>query len=427
MKQICLFEDNGYSHLFPHVYTRACFEIRCGLFSHLERTAKQYPDTSITLYSRDYLYDILQERYPYHVNTLPQEDETCLFLNGRMILTKPIPIEGPEEIGIQKNVILYMRLRGENRKNVSPDTFLSGILPQQLKNTIPIVNTELFLIDYFWDTVKQNKSQIERDFLSFVKEGCIFGKLYEGVYLLNKNQIYLGKDSRIKPCSVIDAENGPVYIGENVTIAPNTTIEGPAYIGNHSTIQAHAKLRGGTNIDEDCKIGGEVVNSIFHDYTNKQHDGFIGDSYIGSWVNLGASTVTSNLLNTYGTVKATINGNTVHTGLQYVGSSLGDHTKTAINTTIMTGSVIGFACNIVTPEYPPKYLPPFTWYSNNRIRAYRLEKALQVARNVMKRRKKEMTAIEEQLFERVFRITEKERNFRETPNKRDIPITERIR
>ena len=405
-----MFEDSQYSQLIPLVHARATFELRCGLFTHLERIVKHYSHADVTLFCRNYLSDILHERYSYRINTLPKTDETCLFLNGRVILSAPIPIEGQEEIGIQDNTLVYARLKGKNVNRLTPELFLTENPIKLLKSEIRVVDIHVPIISYFWDIVKYNKSQIEKDFALFVKEVSIHGKLDEGVYLMNKDQIFIGKGSRIKPCCVINAENGPVYIGNHVTIASNTTIEGPVYIGNHSVVQSNSKIRGGANIGETCKIGGEVVNTIFHSYSNKQHDGFFGDSYIGSWVNIGADTVTSNLLNTYGNVKVQIDGNTVNTNHMFLGMATGDHTKTAINTTIMTGSIFGFACNIVTPTYPPKYLPSFTWYSGSDKKVYLLEKALQVAKTVMKRRDKEMTQTEEQLFRMIFQLTEKERN-----------------
>lgn len=411
MQYIYVFEDNQYPKLFPLVYTRTVFELRCGMFSALERIVRHYPHAIVTLFCRDFLSDVLRERYSCRVNSLHTTDDTCLFLNGRVILSSPISVEGPDEVGIQNNTLVYIRLTGKNAKQLSPEMFIADDPLEMLKNSVRSVNIQVPVVTYFWDLIKYNKSQIEKDYLLFVKKGAVFGKVYDGVYFMNKDQIYLGKDSRIKPGCVFDAEEGPIYIGQNVTIAPNTTIEGPAFIGDYSVVQSNSRIRRGSNIGKACKVGGEIVNSIFQGYTNKQHDGFIGDSYIGSWVNMGADTVNSNLLNTYGNIKVEIEGNSINTNHMFLGMAMGDHTKTAINTTIMTGSIIGFACNIITAFYPPKYLPSFTWYSHQGMLVYTLEKALIVAKVAMKRRDKEMTPAEEQLFREVFRLTEKERNF----------------
>lgn len=409
MQHICIFEDSQNSQLIPLTYTKATFELRCGLFTPLERIIRHYPNAAINLFCRDYLADALRESYPYRINNLPITNDTYLFLNGRVISPIAIPIEGKEEIGIQDNTLVYARLKGENIKRVSFETFLAKESIELLKSTIPVVEVQVSIIHYFWDIIKYNRSKIEKDFTQFIKEGSVSGKLYDGVHLMNKGQIFIGKDSLIKPCCVLDAENGPIYIGNHVTIAPNTTIEGPACIGNYAVVQPNSRLRSGTNIGEVCKVGGEVSNTIFHSYSNKQHDGFLGDSYIGSWANMGANTVNSNLLNTYGNVRIAFAGNILNTNHMFLGMAMGDHTKTAINTVIMTGSIFGFACNIITTAYPPKYLPSFTWYSDNGMNTYTLDKALNVAKIVMKRRDKEMSLAEERLFRLVFQLTEQER------------------
>jgi UDP-N-acetylglucosamine diphosphorylase/glucosamine-1-phosphate N-acetyltransferase len=375
----------------------------------LERTIKHYPHTAITLFCRNYLSEILKETYPYRVNTIHPTDDTCLFLNGRSIISLPVSLEGPEEIGVQNSTLVYARLKGNNAKKISHETFLTQDVIEMLKDTVRVVDAQVPIVNYFWDIIKHNKPQIEKDFMLFVKKGSISGKLYEGVYLINEDLIFIGKGAQIKPGCVLDAENGPIYIGNNVTVAPNTTIEGPVSIGNYSIVQSNSRIRGGANIGEVCKVGGEIVNTIFQSYGNKQHDGFLGDSYLGSWVNIGADTVNSNLLNTYGTIKVELGEDIINTNHMFLGMAMGDHTKTAINTTIMTGSIFGFACNIITPAYPPKYLPSFTWYSDNGTKIYILEKALQVAKIAMKRRDKEMTPTEEHIFRTVFQLTEKER------------------
>lgn len=409
MQHICVFEDHQYVQLVPLVYTKGVFELRCGLFTSLERIFRHYSNAGITLFCRDYLSHVLRERYPYHVNTLPAEGDVCLFLNGRMVLPAPIPVQGREELGVQNNTIVYARLKRENIGKIFPEIFLTKSMIELFKSAIPIVHIQIPVINYFWDIINLNKSLIEKDFLLSMRDIPVSEKLYEGVYRINKDRIFIGKETHIKPCCVLDAENGPIYIGDHVTIAANTTIEGPVYIGNHVTIHPNARLRGGTNIGEFCKVGGEIANTIFHSYSNKQHDGFLGDSYIGSWVNMGAGTVNSNLLNTYGNVKVKIGSDILDTGQIFLGMAMGDNTKTAINTTIMTGSVFGFGCNIITPVYPPKYLPSFTWCLSHGILACTLEKSLRMAKIAMKRRNKEMSESEERLFRTVFQLTEHER------------------
>ena len=156
------------------------------------------------------------------------------------------------------------------------------------------------------------------------------------------------------------------------------------------------------------------MNTIIQDYSNKQHDGFLGDSYIGSWVNLGAGTVNSNLTNTYGTVKVQMFDKIIDTGQTFLGMIMGDHTKTAINTRFMTGSIIGFACNILMTRTPPKFIPSFSWYSDNVTRAYDLKRELQVAKRMMARRNKKMTRNGEKVFKTIFALTETERKLHDS-------------
>ena len=409
MQHVFVFEDDRHLQLSPLVYTRTAYELRCGLFTPLERIVSYYPNTTINLYCRDYLADVLREQYPYRVNEPPATDANCLFLNGRAIFPSPIPLEGPEELGIQGETLVYARLRGNNTKEITYETFLSKEHIERMKGTFRTTEVNVPVMNYFWDIIKYNKSQIEMDFTSAIKKGSTSGKRYEGVHFINSERIFIDEDSAIKPGCVFDAEGGPIYLGKHATIAPNTTIEGPVYIGNHSTVQSIARLRPGANIGDHCKVGGEISNTVFHHYSNKQHDGFLGDSYVGSWVNLGADTVNSNLLNTYKTIKVEWEGRAINTGTMFLGAAIGDHTKTAINTTIMTGSMFGFSCNIATSGYPPRYLPSFSWHSDKIHSVYLEEKALQVAKITMKRRDKEMSPAEEQLFKTIFLRTERER------------------
>ena len=267
------------------------------------------------------------------------------------------------------------------------------------------------MIQYPWDLIHFNKEQITSDFTSYIKDESVRENKYKGVHLIMDSQIFTGKNTVIKPGCVLDAENGPIYIGNNVIISPNSVIEGPVFIGNNVVIQALSRIHAGSNIGKVCKIGGEITNTIFQDYANKQHDGFIGDSYIGSWVNLGADTINSNLTNTYGTVKVQLFDKIIDTGQTFLGMIMGDHTKTAINTRFTTGSIIGFACNILMTRTPPKFIPSFSWYSDNVTRAYDIQRELQVAKRMMARRNKKMTRNGEKVFKYIFTITEMERNY----------------
>ena len=409
MKSICVFEDGTYQNFLPLAYNRPVYELRCGIYSFLERIILQYPDTEINLFCREYLKNLIAESYPHSVNKIKSNNKTCLFINGRLLMSPPIAISGKEEIGINDDTIVYARLLNENCLSITPENFLDKDFIYELKKKFKVKKVDARLIKYPWDLIHLNKEQITSDFTTYIKGESVRESTYEGVHFIMDSQIFTGKNTIIKPGCVLDAENGPIYIGNNVRISPNSVIEGPAFIDDNVVIQALSRIHAGSNIGKVCKIGGEITNTIIQDFTNKQHDGFLGDSYIGSWVNLGAGTVNSNLTNVYGTVKVQVFDKIIDTGQTFLGMIMGDHTKTAINTRFTTGSIIGFACNILLTRTPPKFIPSFSWYSDNITRAYDITRELQVAKRMMARRNKKMTRNGEKVFKTIFTLTEMER------------------
>jgi UDP-N-acetylglucosamine diphosphorylase/glucosamine-1-phosphate N-acetyltransferase len=219
----------------------------------------------------------------------------------------------------------------------------------------------------------------------------------------------IGKGSTVGPGAVIDASEGPVFIGNNVNILPTAVIEGPCYIGDGSMIRVGAKIYGNTSIGRGCKVGGEVEHSILHSHCNKQHDGFLGHAYLAPWVNLGAGTTTSNLKNTYGSVRVHINGKTVDSHKMFVGMTAGDHVKVGINGTIDTGTVIGPSSNIYGTSIPPRNIPPFTWGTTGDFSTYDIERAVSVATTVMGRRNVVASDAYKQLLRYIFETTSNER------------------
>jgi UDP-N-acetylglucosamine diphosphorylase/glucosamine-1-phosphate N-acetyltransferase len=263
-------------------------------------------------------------------------------------------------------------------------------------------------IEHVWDLIELNGGEIVADFHRIRVNNR--GTVLDGVRCLNSEDVVIEQGSTVQPGVVIDATAGPVFIGSNVKIYPHVFIEGPAFVGDGSLIKAGARIYGGTSIGKVCKIGGEVEKSIFHSYSNKQHDGYIGLSYIGSWCNLGAGTSTSDLKNNYGSIRMRVHNRMVDTGRMFLGAVIGDHTKTGINTIVNTGSIIGIMVNIFGAYLSPKYIPSFTWASDDGFQEYRLDKAIEVARRVMNRRGKTVTPAIEALLSTVFTLTEKERH-----------------
>ncbi len=269
------------------------------------------------------------------------------------------------------------------------------------------------MAEYTWDLVNNNGAQIRADW-SFLRRSLkgkkARGKICPGVHLMNKTDIYVGAGSVVKPGVVIDAEAGPVFIGRNVTVMPQSTIVGPVSIADGSSIKAGARIYEDTSIGPMCKIGGEVEASIVLGYSNKQHDGFLGHSYVGEWVNLGAGTTTSDLKNNYSTIKVIVDGQLVDSRSQFVGSVIGDHSKTAINSVLGTGTVVGAACNLFGRGVPPRFVPSFSWgASGDSFTTYDLARAVEAARRAMSRRATLLSEAEGALFKKVFDLTHEER------------------
>ncbi len=258
------------------------------------------------------------------------------------------------------------------------------------------VRVQACLIEYAWDLIYKNAEEIKKD-LKIKKFGA------------GRKNIFTGKNVKIKPGVVLDAEDGPIVIDDDVTILGNSVIMGPVYIGKGSTIKALAKIYGGTSIGPLCKIGGEVEATIFQGYANKQHEGFIGHSFIGEWVNLGADTNNSDLKNNYENVKVRLRDKTVDTGRMFVGLIMGDHSKTGINSMFNTGTVAGVSCNLFGSGYMPKYIPSFSWGGPFGLDKYDIEKALDTAKAAMKRRNVTMTKEYEASFRNAFALTANER------------------
>jgi hypothetical protein len=210
-------------------------------------------------------------------------------------------------------------------------------------------------------------------------------------------QIWLAPGVRVSPTAVLDASSGPIVLDRNVEVMPHSYLIGPLYVGPGSLVKAGSCLGGDTSIGAVCKVAGEVAETTMFDFSNKQHDGFLGHSVIGSWVNLGAGTTNSDLKNNYGSIRVDLGFGQEETGRQFLGLLMGDHSKTAIGTLINTGSCIGFSCNVFAAGFPPKYLPNFSWGAGDGA-TYTVAKAMQTARIVMKRRGCAFTPAHEALF-----------------------------
>ncbi|MDH4130060.1 MAG: hypothetical protein OEV44_14985, partial [Spirochaetota bacterium] len=233
-------------------------------------------------------------------------------------------------------------------------------------------------------------------------KSCIIGD--------NKN-ILIHKNARIYPGVYFLCDNGRIVIDSNANIKPLSIIDGSCYIGKNALIET-AKVGGGTSIFDFCKIGGEVENSIVLEMSNKHHEGFLGHSYVGSYVNLGALSCTSDLKNNYGDVTVTLKGKKVNTKSLKLGAFIGDHTKLGIGSLINTGSVIGLGCNLYSEGgMYPKEIPSFLWGGKIPFKEYIFDKFIENCKKVLKRRNKILNNEEIKLFKKIYQCEQETRNY----------------
>ena len=201
---------------------------------------------------------------------------------------------------------------------------------------------------------------------------------------------------------IINDQNGPVIIDDSVTIEPFSVLNGPLFIGENCLIKSHSTISNSI-INHNCKVSGEIHSSIFQPYSNKAHEGFLGHSFIGSWVNLGAGTTTSNLKNNYSNVSVKWDGDLIDTGSIFFGSVIGDHVKTAIGTNLNTGTIIGMGSNIVSQAFPPRYIPPFSLYYKEKITKISFDDFCQAAQKAMSRREKSLSEEEKDRLHNIYK------------------------
>lgn len=396
---IALFEDVGYRNLLPLTWLRACFELRCGRDSLLDKIQTHLPHPVARFIVRHELRPFVEER----LRSAPaSEDHWCL-LNARAFVTGSFDLPQPGVVWKRNGTLVAATVSREQLDQHAPGFFLNDdALAQWIEGFRTEYGPEddLRLIEHPWELALACDEELRRQ---CTVGGKHEGTVHPGAHLVKPESIAIEPGAVIKPGVVLDADDGPIHIERDAQIQPNAVVLGPCFIGRGSIIRPGSVIREGTSIGPVCKVGGEIESTIFHGYANKQHDGFLGHSYVGQWVNLGADTVTSDLKNTYGTIRVSINGVGVETGQHFVGSIIGDHAKTGIGTILPTGCVLGVGANVFTQKPVPKFVPSFAWLTDQGMSAYRLEKAIHIARIVMSRRDVHLSDAEVALLEEVAR------------------------
>ena len=414
---VCVFEDQGHRKFLPLSYSRAVFELRCGMLSLWEKAFREYDgDVQFHFAARPHLAEVLSERLPFPVNRLQDFDgDGMLFLNGRLLsppgLAQLVSADGKPCCFLAGGELLACRLEAGEllREATRPGFFLGPAAAQSLADRLPSTDVTATLLEYTWELVNNNPGQIGTDFERSKQGGKIEGDVDERAVIYNARAVHVSQGARIDAGVVLDARGGPIFVGAGARISSPSRVEGPCAVAE-DTFLVGGRYTGGCTFGPCCRIGGEVEQSIFQGHSNKYHEGFVGHSYVGEWVNLGALTTTSDLKNTYGCVSVIVDGRAVETNLMKVGSLVGDFTKTGIGTLLDTGAVLGFSANVFGGRgVLPKDVPCFVWGDGENFETYIPQRAIATARVVMERRGAAMSPALERLMMHVFEATEEDR------------------
>ncbi|MBZ9652996.1 GlmU family protein [Psychroflexus montanilacus] len=382
---IILFDDHFRSQFLPLTYTRPIAELRLGILT-LKEKWEQISKAKVSFKTQAYL----AEKYSEHIDT------ENIYINARYIATeaflKEIENLGNDEVLKHEDIVLAYKLK----KGETLD--LQRLKEIQVQSTL---NCILHTTDLF----SKNHKAIEDDFLILTK-GRTSQAIPETVACFNKDQIFIEEGVKLYN-GTLNATDGPIYIGKDAEVMENSAIRGPFALCEHSTVKMGAKIYTGTTIGPHSKVGGEVSNSMIIGYSNKGHDGFLGNSVIGEWCNLGADTNTSNLKNNYANVKLWDyeTSRFKDTGLQFCGLIMGDHSKCSINMMFNTGTVVGVSANIFGAGFPRNFVPSFVWGGSQGVITYKLNKVFEVAELVMQRRALHLTKEDQQILEFIFEET----------------------
>lgn len=361
-----ILDDNGLHLRFaPLTLTRPVGDLRIGIFTNVERWKLFVPDAEIFFKTENYL----EGKFPSIENAdlivnaavIPNEDLVAAILN------------------LEENTSLYL---GENRI-VKKGTGA---------NKIHFTGCEPIILNERWDLFQKNGQAIVQDF-ELVSTCSVSSKLSKtNTVIGDPSLIFLDEGAKVE-AAILNTTNGPIYVGKNAEIMEGSIVRGPLAMCEESALKLGAKVYGPTTLGPHCKVGGEVNNTIFYAYSNKGHDGFLGNSLIGEWCNLGADTNTSNLKNNYGNVSTYSyeKAAEVSTNVQFMGLCMGDHSKCGINTMFNTASVVGVSTNIFGAGFPDKYMPSFSWGGADETVPFRFEKAVEYANNMMSRRGNQLT------------------------------------
>ena len=393
---LLLFDDPAIQpHLLPLTFTRPVAALRCGILTVAEKWQRRLGSPSVGYLTQPYL----QAKFPAGDVAGP-----ALVVNGAAcpddLLVRQVQALRPGQGLYCGPTLIAAHLTDASKVAELVQAGLEAVEAQE----------DVSLLTRPWHLFLRNGAEIRRDFalLTAGRTSQPVNDPHTIVYA--SENIFIEPGVKIR-AAILNAESGPIYLGRDSEVQEGAIIKGPLALGEHAVVNAGAKLRGDNTIGPYCKVGGEVSNSILLGYSNKGHDGFLGNSVLGEWCNLGADTNTSNLKNNYAPVRVWSHADKrfVDTGQTFCGLLMGDHAKAGINTMFNTGTVVGVGANVFGAGFPRQFIPSFSWGGAAGFETFKLNKFAEVAERVMARRGLPYDAVEQAIVAEVFRQTEGDR------------------
>lgn len=385
-----LFDGTVRNALLPFTFTRPVADIRIGILTIREKWEKYLGYTTTTL-TEEYL----MEKYPM------VEMEQNIMINSSF-LPNPILIDMVQNLNPKEAILFGEEIIAFHTHNTQEDIdFDEYELIEYEGDVLRIENT--------WDIFAKNDAAIREDF-ELLTEDRFSQPIPKSVNVIAPENIFIEEGAKLEFVT-LNASTGPIYIGKNAEIMEGSVIRGPFALCEEAQVKLATKVYGATTVGPHCRIGGEVNNSVLFGYSNKGHDGFLGNSVLGEWCNIGADSNNSNLKNNYEEVRlwSYETEGFARTGLQFCGLMMGDHSKCGINTMFNTGTVVGVSANIFGSGFPRNFVPSFSWGGASGFTTYITKKAFETAKIVMSRRHVEFTEQDAKILEHVFEETKKYR------------------
>ncbi len=394
---VYIFEDDQALNLEPITLTRPAFELRCGAFTCIERINLLLPDVEIHFLVRQEMAALAREVFPGSTVN-PEQIKDGIWLLGNVLW------DHDAIMMIRDNEDVFFtnagKVVGASLTAADGQSWQDAGGPQNstLKITSERRELKCTVLNFLWDAIAHFAAQLSQD--------AAFFSDYQApvtvATLVAPDNIFAHETAVIAPGAVIDASSGPVIIAENVVVKPLAYIGGPLYLGAGCSVEPMTLLKGPNGIGPVCKLGGELHNVIIQGYSNKVHEGHLGDAYLGQWVNLGAGTTNSNLKNNYSDVVVMVNDDMRATGSKFIGCFIGDYVKTAIGTLLTTGTVIGPGSMIATHGFPSKTIAPFSWCIEGKTRRTKWSEFLATTKKAKSRRELDLSTAETELLETIY-------------------------